>query len=435
MGRELVGTGKVFSFSLLQQLKSKVNTISLIIFFLLSAASVPVMILMSGGGEKVAMSDISTVYVQNGTDYTLNPDRAVQINPSFAKTVFQTADFTLENYKEHLKEEEVFVNIEASETGYLIDTYTLEESTLEEEDTDALGQVVYQLFSDAKIESVGASGQQMETLGKAVQTQVMAAEDYLNPNTADWSAQFAVQYAYSILVMMICMISASYVVQAIAEEKSSKLVELLMVSVRPLALLLGKILAMMAYILILIGVLILGFGVSYAISGVFLDVSVLSAGGAMLGISFGSFHLGVVEAVIIVISLLLGYLTFSIVAGLAGCCCASIEDVQGANMTVVMIVMAGYLAACIVSAFTSEPVYVASSLIPVISVFCAPVQYVMGNIGLGVLLLSWLLQLVVIAGLSLFSSRVYNSLIIYRGSRVKFRQLLSMVKKNGGLKA
>ena len=48
-------------------------------------------------------------------------------------------------------------------------------------------------------------------------------------------AYFLVTYAYSIIVMILIIFSTSYIVRSVVEEKASKLVELLMVSVRPLA--------------------------------------------------------------------------------------------------------------------------------------------------------------------------------------------------------
>ena len=53
-------------------------------------------------------------------------------------------------------------------------------------------------------------------------------------------SRFWVQYGYSILAMMVCLMSASYVIRAVVEEKDSRLVELLLVSVKPMALLAGN---------------------------------------------------------------------------------------------------------------------------------------------------------------------------------------------------
>ena len=80
--------------------------------------------------------------------------------------------------------------------------------------------------------------------------------DYLDQKNGTESigfdANFAIQYGYSIVVMILCLLSASFIIRCIVTEKDSKLIELLMVSVSPLALLLGKILAVMTYVLIMI---------------------------------------------------------------------------------------------------------------------------------------------------------------------------------------
>ena len=46
---DFTGTGKVYRFTLSQMMKGKANIISLIIFFLIAAASIPVMTVMTAG--------------------------------------------------------------------------------------------------------------------------------------------------------------------------------------------------------------------------------------------------------------------------------------------------------------------------------------------------------------------------------------------------
>lgn len=427
----LKGTGKVFRFSLAQQLKSKVNLTVFLLLLVLSAAAVPFLALQTGR-ESVHPSAVKQVYLENQTEYPLDYTLAGMLDASFADTVFQEADFSVEEYPERLPKDGVLAVISQKESSYGIDLYMLEDSELEMEDASALETLLLQLFQQARIAAVKVSPGQAALLGAGVETDILTEEEYRNPEETDWEMRFALQYAYAIIVMVLCLITASYVVRAIAEEKSSKLVELLMVSVRPLALLAGKILAMMVYILLMIGAMLAGAGASWLITGRFLDLSGLNLGAAF-GLNLGEIHLGIGLVLIMVICILLGYLTFSMAAGLAGCCCATMDDVEWANIKVVLLVMAGYLASCIFSAFVSGWASAAISLIPLISVFCAPVQYALGNISFGVLVLSWLLQAVVIAGLAVFSARVYNDLIIYRGSRVGLRQLAGMAGKKGGV--
>lgn len=92
---ELQGVGKVFQFTLLQFVKNKANTITLIIMFVLTLFSVPVMTLFSGGGMSAGeTSGISKVYWQDQTGYSVNPAETAQENDFYRDTVFEEADFS-----------------------------------------------------------------------------------------------------------------------------------------------------------------------------------------------------------------------------------------------------------------------------------------------------------------------------------------------------
>ena len=93
----------------------------------------------------------------------------------------------------------------------------------------------------------------------------------------------------------------------------------------------------------------------------------------------------------------------------------------------------GYLVSCVVGVVPSHGLAVFASLCPILSLYCAPVQWAAGNVPLAVLLASWALQLIVIAALMRLCARVYRELIVHRGSRVKLKQLLKMAK--GGAQA
>lgn len=94
-----------------------------------------------------------------------------------------------------------------------------------------------------------------------------------------------------------------------------------------------------------------------------------------------------------------------------------------------ILIFVGYFVAVLAGSIGGDGLNIFASLCPVISAFCAPVQYVLGNIGIGILLLSWLIQAAVIALLAVFSARVYRALLMYRGSRPTFRQMFAMAKE------
>ena len=84
------------------------------------------------------------------------------------------------------------------------------------------------------------------------------------------------------------------------------------------------------------------------------------------------------------------------------------------------------LAALFTSMAGSPAVAVVTSLIPMLSIFCAPVQFMMGNIGAGVLVIAWILQIAVIGLLAVMCAKIYEELIIYKGKRLTFMQIVKM---------
>ena len=246
------------------------------------------------------------------------------------------------------------------------------------------------------------------------------------PEAESWEGAYFLQLFYAIFVMMVSLLSASYIIRAVVEEKSSKLVELLMVSIRPLALIVGKILAAMAYVLLILALLMAGFAVSYLVTGLFLDLGSLGAMLEGLGLSLSRLKLSFGTVVIVLVSTLLAYLTFAIIAGVSGTGCSTMEEIGDATGGVTMLIMAGYLISIVVGVSENETVTTICCLLPVFSVFCAPAQYILGRIGFGTLALSWALQALVIVALALFCARVYHALLIHRGKRVKWREMLSL---------
>lgn len=265
----------------------------------------------------------------------------------------------------------------------------------------------------------------------SVQSVVMTEAEYFGKDNQGmgFDGLFAVQYGYSIFAMFICVFSSTYIIRSVIEEKASRLVETLMISVRPLALILGKILAVMTYIFGLFAAMILAAVASYFVCGQFMDVSGIGNMLANLGITAESMRLSFGSLVVILVSLAISYMTYSIISGISGTSCSTMEDVEGANLTVTLLIMSGYLISCVTVAIENPVVSILISLCPVVSTFCAPVQYVLGNISWVVLLGSWLIQVVILILLAVFCTRIYQDLILYKGTRLKWRHIFKMAKE------
>ncbi len=403
--RDLSGTGQVYRFTLSQLLKSRANRVTLIIMVLLAAVSMPLTALL--GGETPETSDtagLASVRVDNRTDLALDFS---------GDAYWADTDFSAD-----AGEPDAVVTVTGDETGYQV-------AVVGSESTDAgelsqLAETARQAVRDACLRAAGLSSRQLEALTAST-------------GEADSHEEgFWVQYGYSILAMILCLMSASYVIRAVVEEKDSRLVELLLVSVKPMALLAGKILAVMAFTFGWLLAMLAGLGVSCGLTAGLLGPGVLQKqlSGLLAAVPRVQEDLWQAAGVLLVllVSLGLGYLTMSLIGGVAGACCSGMEEAGEATGPVMLLTMAGYLASCVVGAVPSGPVAVFSTLCPIVSIFCAPVQFAGGNVSIWLVLASWVIQAAVIWGLLTLASRVYAGLIVHRGSRVKLRELMSMAK-------
>ena len=403
--RDLSGTGQVYRFTLSQLLKSRANRVTLIIMVLLAAVSMPLTALL--GGETPETSDtasLASVRVDNRTDLVLD----FSGNAYWADTDFSAG----------AGEPDAVVTITGDETGYQVAVNGSE--TAHAGELSQLAETARQAIRDACLRAAGLSSRQLEAL-----TASTGEED-------SHEEGFWVQYGYSILAMILCLMSASYVIRAVVEEKDSRLVELLLVSVKPMALLAGKILAVMAFTFGWLLAMLAGFGVSCGLTAGLMGPGVLQKqlSGLLAAVPRVQEDLWQAAGVLLVllVSLGLGYLTMSLIGGVAGACCSGMEEAGEATGPVMLLTMTGYLASCVVGAVPSGPVAVFSTLCPVVSIFCAPVQFAGGNVSFWLVLASWAIQAAVIWGLLTLASRVYAGLIVHRGSRVKLRELMSMAK-------
>lgn len=403
--RDLSGTGQVYRFTLSQLLKSRANRVTLIIMVLLAAVSMPLTALL--GGETPETSDtasLASVRVDNRTDLVLDFS---------GDAYWADTDFSAD-----AGEPDAVVTITGDETGYQVAVNGSE--TAHAGELSQLAETARQAVRDACLQAAGLSSRQMEAL-----TASTGEEDSHEDG-------FWVQYGYSILAMILCLMSASYVIRAVVEEKDSRLVELLLVSVKPMALLAGKILAVMAFTFGWLLAMLAGFGVSCGLTAGLMGPGVLQKqlSGLLAAVPRVQEDLWQAAGVLLVllVSLGLGYLTMSLIGGVAGACCSGMEEAGEATGPVMLLTMAGYLASCVVGAVPSGPVAVFSTLCPVVSIFCAPVQFAGGNVSFWLVLASWAIQAAVIWGLLTLASRVYAGLIVHRGSRVKLRELMSMAK-------
>ena len=361
---ELAGTGQVFAFTLTQHYKSKATIITLAIFLLFALASVPILSLLSGptanstagidsavvpgtdqptaNAEDFAF--LKTVYIQNDTDLPVSAAALAALDPTLGEVSWlDAADLSI------VAEDASCAGIQITGAAgqYDVTVSAAPDTLLSESVLDTLGAVLRDAVYSAALETAGISGTQLETVfadwSVTTQTQAEWAQE---ENSYGFDVLYGVNYGYALIMMFLCMMSTSYILSALVEEKASRLVEVLLVSVQPLALIAGKILAVMAWMTMEVLLLIGGFGLSCLLAPLLPGISSFNvlAGNAGFGTFLSS--LDWTLAPILLFSLILGYATFSLLGGLFGSGCSSTEDTTGASLGVTMLVPVSYTHLC-----------------------------------------------------------------------------------------
>lgn len=254
--------------------------------------------------------------------------------------------------------------------------------------------------------------------------------------------EYWVVYAFLMISIFSISLLGGKVSEQIVTEKSSKVIEYIMTSIRPMALITGKVLASLCILFTMIAGVLASFIASIFINGMIFrnaDGSMVLPGFVKTLIEQNAFEgLSVINIVSSVFVFFLGFLMYGFLAGIAGATVSKVEEMaEGLKLfTFAMIIGAYVVIAYMTSAsagagwggFTNF-VY----LFPLCSPFIVPASLLLGKMSVGIGLLSVAILLVTIVLLMIFVSGVFEYLIYYNGSPLKLKELIRIFRKKGGL--
>lgn len=412
--RDLSGTGQVYRFTLSQLLKSRANRVTLIIMVLLAAVSMPLTALL--GGETPETSDtagLTSVRVDNRTDLILDFS---------GDAYWADTDFSAD-----AGEPDAVVTVTGDETGYQVAVVGSESAHAGE--LSQLAETARQAVRDACLQAAGLSSRQLEAL-----TASTGEEDSHEDG-------FWVQYGYSILAMILCLMSASYVIRAVVEEKDSRLVELLLVSVKPMALLAGKILAVMAFTFGWLLAMLAGFGVSCGLTAGLMGSGVLQKQLHQPGVTLPLLEVlkGVgrltglfsVPAMLEAAGLLLaGFLLYCSLSAIGGSMAGKAEDLSSTNVLFSLVLVASFFCCMFaggMDGMTSSARWL--DYVPFTAILVTPSRVLLGQTSLLGGLVSLALVVVCAGVLTALAGQVYRLMSLYKGNPPTPRRVLRMLRE------
>lgn len=457
------GWQKVFSFTLIQHMKTKsfiIGTIVICVIVALLVGGLNVVPKLMSKDEEVSSDGsgtpaaLSAVYIMDESGVLTDEDRTelenggvklAQTDKSFSELIEALSGSTAQ-------EALVLIGTESygdEVAGYRVKTYYSPEA-----DGDAVDALTVLVSSQVEYRNMLNAGVTPDTYAMSqryVQTsKIQAGSDEWN--IIESAINYIVPIVVSLVLFMLIFCYGSTVAQSIATEKTSRVMELLLTSVRPLAVVIGKVLAMgvvsllQFLLIIIVGITTLVATLPFGIAG---DVSAIMNDPALQQVAENAeiaeavtnsmSNFTAVNMILIFVIFILGFLFFSMIAALVGASISRMEDLQQAMQPYSLLGVVGlYLAYFPVifnaesidtGAATTNPVQVFSFYFPISSPFALPSALILGTISplQGVIAMLILAAFVVLV--AILVSKVYEAIILHNGNRIKIGDMIKLATR------
>lgn len=224
------------------------------------------------------------------------------------------------------------------------------------------------------------------------------------------------------------------VANSVVMEKSSKLMENFLVSVKPAAIVLGKLLAitltgivqLFSWILALVGGFAIGIVGTKAINPE--TDNFVVKGVEMLGELFDGMFTPL-NCILALIMVMAGMLLYCGLAAIGGAMASKAEDLSSSNVIFTLVLVVSFLVSIYSGGFLDgEGALPILNWIPFTAVMIVPAQVLLGQLPLWQSVASLAIMLITTLIVTLGAGKIYKSLVLYRGEPLSPKKLIKMLK-------
>jgi ABC-2 type transport system permease protein len=269
-----------------------------------------------------------------------------------------------------------------------------------------------------------SSGGSMEAVVQGAVTQLAVAEQLaeagitslqspevavtaLDPDADEDGQRVVVAIIGTAVLYSLLILFGQFVAQGVVEEKASRVVELLLATMKPWQLLAGKILGLGLLGLAQI-VVIAAIGVGGALAFDLVDIP-----GDLIG-----------TAVSVVLWFVLGYAFYAAIFAVAASLVSRQEDLGTVLMPTTLVLVAAFVVGIQAAADPDGPLAVITSFVPGLSPLVMPVRQAAGEVPVWEVALAVALMLGAIALIVRLGGRIYAGALLRTGGKLKMREAL-----------
>jgi ABC-2 type transport system permease protein len=233
--------------------------------------------------------------------------------------------------------------------------------------------------------------------------------DVLEPRPHNYERNRGLIAVGLLALFMVLAFFGQALAQGVTEEKSSRVVELLLTTLSPRRLLAGKVL----------GVGLLGLALLLIPAAAALAAGQLAGGAGLPSAAPQAIAL-------ILLWFVLGYIFYSVAFAAVGALVSRQEDLNAAMLPVnAVLIAAFYLALVVVNTDPNGTAARVAAFLPPFAPMVVPARMVLGDMSVLALFVAVALELLASAGLVILAARIYERAILHIGAPVKLRRALA----------
>ena len=441
----LQGTGTVFRFSFLQQTGKTGWRLTTVLPALLMLVAIPLImvIALQSADKEITETPVTAVYVADSTgipsDYSLLNEAG---NDVFSKIEYiSAADAEAAIAAAGQREGALALLTELGEGGYELTLIRPEGTALKATEAKDYLRFLRDAFPDLAREKSGLTEGQLSELSKAVLSGSSTSAAYRDDSikgsyeTIREVLEMALPYVGIMLLYFMVLVYGQGVAGSVILEKSSKLMDTMLLSLQPQAMILGKTLA--GWLAGVVQMLVWAAGaVLGCVLGRFLVLQ-LEPGStmgilqffSMLGSASGLFTLpNIILAAAIILA---GFLMYCAIASIGGALASKPEDLGSCNSIFTLLLLASFFLTMYGESSSSRSMVSDAAwmnYVPFTAVMSTPARALLGQVPFYTALISLLLTLAVALLAVLAAGKLYRLLVFRRGDPPKLADVPKLLR-------
>lgn len=324
----------------------------------------------------------------------------------------------------------IIENAEGSTNVTAVVPSTSEELSLM--DGQEVADLVAVAVEQARFAKSGLSELQYTQINKQVMISVSDAGE--ETNVVVYLIQYLAPAVFGLVLYFLLLLYGQNINQSVSVEKTSKLVETLLTSLHPYALLTGKVFAIVATAMqqffIWVAALILGIVAGGRIAEMMYPgtESGLSVAVAFMRANIGESAFSPVAVILALITFCFGFLFYCVLSGMAGSMVSRPEEAANTQSIFTLPIVISWIVCYFGTLMEKESLLMVARNIPFTIPFCVPVDLLTGVISIGQGILSTVILLVFSMLIIMLSGKIYKGLVLYTGEKVTLKNVAGILK-------